>query len=90
MRKYLGLFMARGLSRDKPLPPEEAATRPRIAGYRAFNRMQILRLEKRWLETDHDRDQKGEACLGKLFPSTTAENQKKRDDVDPQMGELPW
>ena len=28
--------------------------------------------------------------LGKTFPSTTAENQEKRDDVDPQMGELPW
>ena len=42
--------------------------------------------KKRWLETDPDCDQKGGTCLGKLFPSTTAENQEKRDDVDPKNG----
>ena len=69
---------------------QEVTSSQLSARYRTFNQMQMLRLEKRWLETDPDCDQKGGTCLGKLFPSTTAENQEKRDDVDPQMGELPW
>ena len=69
---------------------QEVTTSHLSARYQAFNRMQMLRLERRWLDTENDCNQKGEACLGKLFPSTTAENQEKRDDVDPQMGELPW
>ena len=34
------------------------------ARYRTFNQMQMLRLEKRWLETDPACDQKGGTCLG--------------------------
>ena len=69
---------------------QEVTTSQPSTRYWAFNRIQVLRLERRWLDTENHCNQKGEACLGKLFPSTTAENQQKRDDVDPQMGELPW
>ena len=65
---------------------QEVTTSQPSARYWAFNRIQVLRLERRWLDTENDCNQKGEACLGKLFPSTTAQNQQKRDDVDPQLG----
>ena len=70
---------------------QEVTSSQLSARYRTFNQMQMLRQENRWLNTtENDRDQKGEACLGKVFPSTTAQNQEKRDDDDPQIGELPW
>ena len=65
---------------------EEVAASHLSAQYRAFNRMQVLRLEQRWLDTEENRNRKGEACLGKVFPGRTAENQEKRDDVDPLTG----
>ena len=47
---------------------QEVTSSQLSARYRTFNQMQMLRLEKRWLETDPDCDQKGGNLLGKTFP----------------------